>query len=49
MIAFTILDFYFIGAYNGYTGIANKGVIFIGAILSTIPLAYFIGKFVADI
>jgi Ca2+:H+ antiporter len=49
MIAFTFFDFYVIGPVYGYSGIANKGFIFAGSILSTVPLAYFIGMAVSSV
>ncbi|KAJ8329144.1 hypothetical protein QVD99_004849 [Batrachochytrium dendrobatidis] len=49
MIAFTLFDFYVIGPSNGYTGIAGHGPIFVFALLSVIPLAYFIGMAVSSI
>jgi Ca2+:H+ antiporter len=49
MIALTLFDFYVIGPLNGFTGIASRGVIFMGGILSTVPLAYFIGMAVSSI
>jgi Ca2+:H+ antiporter len=49
MIVFTLADFYLLGPMNDYTGIAARPVIFLGGILSTIPLAYFIGMAVSSI
>ncbi|KAJ3319567.1 hypothetical protein HDV06_006215 [Boothiomyces sp. JEL0866] len=49
MIVFTLVDFYIIGPNNGYTGIADKLVIFFAGLLSTIPLAFFIGMAVSSI
>jgi Ca2+:H+ antiporter len=49
MIVFTLMDFYLLGPMNGFTGIAARPVIFLGGILSTIPLAYFIGMAVSSI
>ncbi|KAH9248116.1 calcium/proton exchanger [Batrachochytrium salamandrivorans] len=49
MVAFTLFDFYVIGPSNGYTGIAGHGPIFIFALLSVVPLAYFIGMAVSSI
>ncbi|KAJ3274218.1 hypothetical protein HDV01_003291 [Terramyces sp. JEL0728] len=49
MIVFTLVDFYIIGPQNGYTGIADKMVIFFAGLLSTIPLAFFIGMAVSSI
>jgi Ca2+:H+ antiporter len=49
MIVFTILNFYAIGPMNGYTGVSSKSGIFFAGIISTIPLAYFIGMSVSSI
>ncbi|KAJ2993684.1 hypothetical protein HDV02_002178 [Globomyces sp. JEL0801] len=49
MILFTLADFYFIGPRLNYTGIGSKMVIFVSGLLSTIPLAYFIGMAVSSI
>lgn len=49
LIVFTLVNFYYIGPSNGYHGIANKGIIFVSSILSTIPLAYFIGMAVSSV
>jgi Ca2+:H+ antiporter len=49
MIALTLFDFYIVGPRNDYTGIASRGIIFLGGILSTVPLAYFIGMAVSSI
>lgn len=49
MILWTILNFYFVGPAYGYTGISNKNAIFLSSILSTVPLAFFIGTAVSSI
>ncbi|KAJ3260424.1 hypothetical protein HK103_000566 [Boothiomyces macroporosus] len=49
MIVFTLVDFYIIGPQNGYTGIADKMIIFFAGLLSTVPLAFFIGMAVSSI
>jgi Ca2+:H+ antiporter len=49
MIAFTLFDFYVLGPYLNFSGISSKPVIFAGGILSTVPLAYFIGMAVSSI
>ncbi|KAI9097413.1 hypothetical protein DFS34DRAFT_650224 [Phlyctochytrium arcticum] len=49
VVIFSLVDFYVIGPRNGYTGIANSSVIFAASLVSSIPLAYFIGMAVASI
>jgi Ca2+:H+ antiporter len=49
MIFFTIADYFWIGPYTNYTGIGQKSVIFASALLSTVPLSYFIGMGVSSI
>ncbi|KAI8912560.1 Sodium/calcium exchanger protein-domain-containing protein [Gorgonomyces haynaldii] len=48
-VGFTIIDFYILGPRNGFTGIADKSLIFFSSVLSTIPLSYFIGMAVSSI
>ncbi|KAI8821808.1 uncharacterized protein EV422DRAFT_495651, partial [Fimicolochytrium jonesii] len=49
VVAFALLDFYFIGPTFGFHGIASMNVIFSASLISSIPLAYFIGMAVASI
>ncbi|KAJ3179540.1 hypothetical protein HDU85_004813 [Gaertneriomyces sp. JEL0708] len=49
VIFFTLVDYYVVGPYSNYTGIGSHSVIFTTALLSSIPLAYFIGMAVASI
>ncbi|TPX62674.1 hypothetical protein PhCBS80983_g00307 [Powellomyces hirtus] len=49
VIIFALVDFYFIGPKFGFHGIASPNVIFSASLISSIPLAYFIGMAVASI
>ena len=49
LVFFTILDYYWIRTWAPDSKIASHGVIFSCALLSTIPLAYFIGMAVSSI
>ncbi|KNC98738.1 calcium/proton exchanger [Spizellomyces punctatus DAOM BR117] len=49
VVIFALVDFYVIGPRFGYTGIASNTVIFVASLISSIPLAYFIGMAVASI
>jgi Ca2+:H+ antiporter len=49
LVIFTILDYYWIRNWAVDSRIASHGVIFSCALLSTIPLAYFIGMAVSSI
>lgn len=50
LVAFVIIDFYFLGKFLGIQGwLTHPGLIFTLALFSVIPLAYFIGQAVASI
>ncbi|KAJ3115760.1 hypothetical protein HDU96_000093 [Phlyctochytrium bullatum] len=49
IVFFTLFDFYYLGPYLSYKGIGSYSLIFLCALLSVIPLSYFIGSAVSSI
>ncbi|KAJ3220035.1 hypothetical protein HK099_004479 [Clydaea vesicula] len=49
IVVFTLINFYYLGPKLGFQGISSHNVIFGSALLSVIPLAFFIGTSVSSI
>jgi Ca2+:H+ antiporter len=49
LVLFTLFDYYWMAPHYGNVGMASHGVMFASALMSTIPLAYFIGMAVSSI